>query len=256
MSKSPSPARPAPLAELADFAVDLARRAGELALEYFRGGFETDFKADGTPVTAADRDAEELLRREISSRFPDDGLIGEEHGAEAGSSGRTWILDPIDGTKSFVRGVPLWGVLIGLEVDGAAAMGVIHLPALDETVAAWRGGCCWWNGRRARVSGVADLGSSLVTFDDPPPADLDPLLEAAATWRTWGDCYGYALVATGRAEVMINPEVNVWDVAAVQPIIEEAGGRFTDLSGKATIRGGNAVGSNGLVHDAVLELVR
>ncbi len=249
MSTSPS------LAELAELAVDLAKRAGDLTLEYFRGGFETDFKADGTPVTAADRGAEALLRREISSRFPDDGLVGEEHGEEPGTSGRTWIFDPIDGTKSFVRGVPLYGVLIGLEVDGEAAMGVIRLPALDETVVAWRGGGCWWNGRRARVSGIADLGAGLLTFDDPPPADLDPLLEAAGTWRTWGDCYGYALVATGRAEVMINPVVNVWDVAAVKPIIEEAGGRFTDLTGEATIHGGNAVATNGLVHDAVLDRV-
>lgn len=248
--------QPLSLADLAELAVDLARRAGDLTLEYFRGGVETDFKTDGTPVTAADRGAEELLRREISSRFPDDGLVGEEHGAERGSSGRTWILDPIDGTKSFVRGVPLWGVLIGLEIDGEAAMGVIHLPALDETVVAWRGGGCWWNGRRARVSRIADLGSSLVTVDDPPEGGaLDPLLDAAGMWRTWGDCYGYALVATGRAEVMINPVVNVWDVAAVQPILEEAGGRFTDLTGEATIHGGNSLGSNGLVHDAALELV-
>lgn len=251
MSTSPT------LADLAEIAVDLARRAGELTLEYYHGGVETEHKADGTPVTAADRGAEALLRREIRSRFPDDGLVGEEHGTEPGTSGRTWILDPIDGTKSFVRGVPLWGVLIGLEIDGEAALGVIHLPALSETVVAWRGGGCWWNGRPARVSGVAELGSSLVNLSDFPEDDaLDPVLAAAGLQRTWGDCYGYVLVATGRAEVMIDPVVNVWDVAAVQPIIEEAGGRFTDLRGEATIRGGNAVGSNGLVHDAVLERVR
>lgn len=251
MSTSPT------LADLAEIAVDLARRAGELTLEYFHGGVETEHKADGTPVTAADRGAEALLRREIRSRFPDDGLVGEEHGTEPGTSGRTWILDPIDGTKSFVRGVPLWGVLIGLEIDGEAALGVIHLPALSETVVAWRGGGCWWNGRPARVSGVAELGSSLVNLSDFPEDDaLDPVLAAAGLQRTWGDCYGYVLVATGRAEVMIDPVVNVWDVAAVQPIIEEAGGRFTDLGGEATIRGGNAVGSNGLVHDAALELIR
>ena len=251
MSTSPT------LPELARIAVGLAQRAGELTLEYFHGGVETEHKADGTPVTAADRGAEELLRREIRSRFPDDGLVGEEHGTEEGTSGRTWILDPIDGTKSFVHGVPLYGVLIGLEIDGEVAAGVIHLPALDETVHAWRGGGCWWNGRRAEVSRVADLGASLVTTSDfPEGAALDPVLAAAGISRTWGDCYGYALVATGRAEVMIDPVANVWDLAAVQPIVEEAGGRFTDLDGQETCRGGSGVGSNGLVHEAVLDLIR
>lgn len=244
------------LSELAELAVDLARRAGELTLDYFRRGVEADVKADGTPVTEADRGAEELLRREIGERFPDDGIVGEEFGADEGGSGRIWIVDPIDGTRSFVHGVPLYGVLIALEIGGESALGVIHLPALGETVWAWSGGGCWWNGTRAEVSRVSELGESLVTTSDiPTDGRLDALFAAAGLRRTWGDCYGYALVATGRAEVMIDPEASVWDLAAVKPIVEEAGGRFTDLGGQVTVRGGDGVASNGLVHDAVLELV-
>jgi histidinol phosphatase-like enzyme (inositol monophosphatase family) len=245
------------LSELTEFAVQLARRAGEVTLEYFRHGVEADLKADGTPVTAADRGAEELLRREIGARFPADGIVGEEFGADAGESGRVWILDPIDGTRSFVHGVPLYGVLVGLEIGGETALGVIHLPALGETVWAYSGGGCWWNGARAGVSQVGELGRGLVTTSDvPTDGRLDRLFAAAGLRRTWGDCYGYALVATGRAEAMIDPVVAVWDVAAVKPIIEEAGGRFTDLHGRSGIRGGSAVGTNGLVHDAVLGLVK
>lgn len=245
------------LAELTQFAVHLARRAGELTLDDFRHGVEADLKADGTPVTKADRGAEELMRREIGERFPDDGVLGEEFGSEDGTSGRTWIVDPIDGTRSFIHGVPLYGVLIGLEIGGETALGVIHLPALGETVWAYSGGGCWWNGERAGVSQVSELGRGLVTTSDlPADGRLDSLFAAAGVRRTWGDCYGYALVATGRAEVMIDPVASVWDLAAVKPIVEEAGGRFTDLTGRATARGGNAVASNGLVHDAVLALVR
>jgi len=245
------------LSELTEFAVHLARRAGELTLEYFRHGVEADVKADGTPVTEADRRAEELLRREIGERFPEDGLVGEEFGAAEGGSGRTWILDPIDGTRSFVHGVPLYGVLIGLEIGGEAALGVIHLPALGETVWAYAGGGCWWNGTRVDVSRVSELGRSLVTTSEVPvDGRLDALFAAAGVRRTWGDCYGYALVATGRAEVMIDPAMKLWDAAPLQTVIEEAGGHFTDWQGRPTVHSGDAVATNGLVAGEVLAITK
>jgi histidinol phosphatase-like enzyme (inositol monophosphatase family) len=264
------------LAEVHDVAVDLAWAAGRITLRHFQtgaqNGVEVETKDDGTPVTCADRDAEAFLRSEIAERFPDDAIVGEEHADRAGSSGRTWILDPIDGTKAFIHGVPLYSVLIALAIepeDGCGlpgsgpggdgpipVVGVVHLPALGETVSAYRGGGCRWNGRRARVSGVARLADALVTTSDFPgheqPAGLERLYAAARLRRTWGDAFGYALVATGRADVMVDPVVAPWDVAAVIPIVEEAGGRFTSLDGRRGPWHGHGVASNHLLHDEVL----
>lgn len=246
--------------ELYEFAVDLAWHAGRITLRYFQTHLEVDGKDDGTPVTEADRQAEAYMRRAIEARFPDDALVGEEYGDQAGRSGRTWIIDPIDGTKSFVHGVPLYGLLIGVRVDEAPAVGVMHFPALGETVAAWRGGGCYWNGRRVGVSAVDQLGQSLATSSDlflpGEHPGFDRLMSRVRLRRTWGDCYGYALVATGRAEVMVDPIVSPWDIAAVEPVILEAGGRFTDLDGGSDLWAGHGVATNGLVHDAVLECWR
>lgn len=167
-----------------------------------------------------------------------------------GSSGRNWIVDPIDGTQSFIHGVPLYSLLIGIEIAGEAAVGGIHLPALGETVSAYRGGGCTWNGRRARVSEVSELRRSALTMSDFPYDRQgftvpERLLNAAGVYRTWGDGYGSALVATGRVEVMIDPIANPWDLAAVQPILEEASGRFSDLAGQPTFRGGAGFATNG-----------
>ncbi|MEL7061560.1 MAG: inositol monophosphatase family protein [Acidobacteriota bacterium] len=250
--------------ELAEIAADLAWRAGRLTLADFQVGVEVERKADATPVTRADRGAEALLRRELRNRFPADGILGEEEGEDVGSGERTWILDPIDGTKSFIHGVPLYAVLVAV-ADAARrpAVGVIHLPALGETVVAWRGGGCWWNGRRAHVSTIDALGDGLLVTSDVPgesahaaaESRLDRLLAAPRLRRTWGDAYGYALVATGRAEVMIDPVASPWDLAAVQPIIEEAGGVFTDLDGVAHPWGGSGLAAPPALHAAALALV-
>ncbi len=252
-----------PLRDLLEFAVDLAERAGEITLNYFQGRFSVETKADASPVTVADREAETYIRQAIESRFPNDGIVGEEFGEARPQAGRRWIIDPIDGTYSFVHGVPLYGVLIGLEGEDGPVVGVIHLPALGETVAAAKGEGCHWRGRRARVSNASELGGALCLTtglrpeEDPArSAALGRLATAVGAVRTWGDCYGHALVATGRADVMIDRRMHVWDCAALLPVIEEAGGRFSDWRGERTIRGGDAVASNGLLHDQVLALLK
>ena len=252
-----------PLSDLLEFAVDLAEKAGEITLNYFQGRFSVETKADASPVTVADREAEAYIRQAIESRFPNDGIVGEEFGEARPEARQRWIIDPIDGTYSFVRGVPLYGVLIGMEQEDEPLVGVIHLPALGETVAAARGEGCHWRGQRARVSNVSQLDASLCLATELRPeedparsAALGRLATAVAAARTWGDCYGYALVATGRADVMVDSRMHVWDCAALLPVIEEAGGRFTDWRGERTIRGGDAVASNGTLHDQVLALLK
>ena len=245
--------------EYVDFATDAAFRAGRQALSYFQTGVEADRKADLSPVTIADRGGEELLRRLIRERFPRHAVVGEEMGA-SGDSTHRWILDPIDGTRSFVRGVPLFGVLVALEIEKEPVVGVCYLPALDEMIAAGRGEGCLWNGRPARVSSVGTLEEALVSVTEPAslsdmhPAFWEKLKKKAGTLRGYSDCYGHILVATGRAEVMLDPVMNLWDNAALLPIVEEAGGSFTDWSGRRVIDGGSAISTNGRLKDAVLAL--
>lgn len=249
-------------------AVDIAREAGDLTLRYFRqADLAVESKADATPVTAADRGAEELLRQRIVAAFPADAILGEEFPSREGTSGYRWILDPIDGTKSFVRGVPLYGTLIGVERDGESLAGVIRIPAMDEMVYAALGHGAWHvigyqPPRPARVSTCLSLGeslfltSSVASFCKAGRREVfDRLLEACKLTRTWGDCYGYMMIATGRADVMIDPIVALWDMAALKPVIEEAGGRFTDWQGQATIHSGQCIATNGRVHEAVLTLL-
>lgn len=224
--------------DLLDFAVEVAWRAGRATLAHYQTGIGARTKPDASPVTDADRDAEQLARELIEAKYPSDGIIGEEHGTVRAGASRRWILDPIDGTRSFMRGVPFYGVLIALEVAGEPALGVMHFPALGETVYAARGEGCWWNGRRALVSDTTRLDDALLLTTDAEAieahghaAGWNRLRARAALCRTWGDCYGYALVATGRAEAMFDPVLAVWDAAALGPIIEEAGGVFTDAAG-------------------------
>jgi histidinol-phosphatase len=250
------------LKELLDFGVEAARGAGEITLRYFRREVETRLKGKDNFVTQADLEAEEFLRRRIAERFPGDAVIGEEGGESAGTSGRRWIIDPIDGTYSFVHGVPFYGVLLGVEIEGEPSVGVINIPALDELVYAAKGLGCFWNGERAHVSRTAKLEDALLLATDfgacarygfGPAAD--ELQHRASMRRTWGDCYGYVLVATGRADVMFDPVMNVWDCAALLPVVEEAGGTFTDWRGQRTIHSGNSVATNGLLFREVMQII-
>lgn len=250
------------LNELLEFSIALARGAGDITLKYFRRQPETSTKSDGSYVTIADREAEAYLRQRIAERFPDDGVLGEEEGEREGRSGRRWILDPIDGTFAFVHGVPFYGVLIALEIDGEPSVGVVNIPALSEIVWAATGLGCFFNGETARVSATASLDEALLLATDfhgcaryglGRAAEL--LQARARTSRTWGDCYGYVLVATGRADVMFDPVMNLWDCAPLLPIMEEAGGTFTDWRGERTVHGGNSIATNGLLFDEVMTLV-
>jgi len=242
------------LKELLEFAVELGRGAGDITLEYFRKKPETSTKDDGSYVTIADREAEKYLRRQIAERFPDDGCVGEEEGESTGRSGRRWIVDPIDGTFAFVHGVPFYGVLIALEIEGEATVGVVNIPALGELVSAAKGLGCFLNGEAARVSDTAELKDAWLLSTDFAPS-TERLRARAKTSRTWGDCYGYVLVATGRADVMLDPVMNLWDCAPLLPIMEEAGGTFTDWRGVRTIDGGNSIATNGRLFEEVMSLI-
>ena len=239
-------------------AAELARLTGTVALRHYRTNLTVETKADGSPVTIADRAAETAARAWVQSRFPQDGVLGEELGEERPGAVRRWIIDPIDGTKSFVRGTPLWGSLVALCEGERVLAGAAYFPAVDELVAAAPGAGCWWNGSRCRVSSVGSLADATVLTTDerfPENPERAPgfraLARAASVSRTWGDCFGYLLVATGRAEVMCDGTMSVWDAAALQPIIEEAGGVFTDWRGTPTAFGGSAVATNRLLADEV-----
>jgi len=244
---------------LVDEAVALAREAGHLTLDWFRTkDLTVDHKGDGTPVTAADRAAERFVRERLARSHPDDAIVGEEEPDTIGSSGRRWIIDPIDGTKAFTHGVPLYSTLLAFEDEHGPAIGVIDLPALGETVYAGRGLGCFCNGAPARVSDRNRVRGSYLTtsgFDYWTEESLAAVRASGLFMRTWGDGYGYALVATGRVEAMVDPIAAAWDVAAMPVIIGEAGGTFTDFSGASRIDGGSGLATNGRLHADVLELV-
>lgn len=247
--------------------VELGGEASRVTLDYFQSDqLQVDLKSDASPVTVADREAERRFRDRILAAFGEDAVLGEEHGDVEGKSGYRWVIDPIDGTKSFIGGVPMYSTLLALEFEGEPIAGGIWIPAMGESVVACRGYGCWHQRpgqdglRPARVSSREDLSRAIfVTTAVASFADVGG--EAAFerlqrdTWftRTWGDGYGYLLVATGRADLMVDPIVNAWDVAAIAPVVDEAGGRFTDWSGVSTVHSGNAVGTNGLLHEAVLQ---
>jgi histidinol phosphatase-like enzyme (inositol monophosphatase family) len=243
-----------------EFALDAVWQAGRITLGYFQAGVSVDRKADNTPVTIADRQAEQRLRALIKQYWPEHGIVGEEFGRTTTDSQYTWLIDPIDGTKSFVSGVPLYANLLALLDGDRALLGIIHLPALNETVYAVRGEGCYCNGRRAQVSHVEQLqdavllASGLDAFGDKATA-WQRLCSATYLQRTWGDAYGYALVATGRAEIMLDPVVALWDCAPLQVILEEAGGTFTDWHGNATIHAGEGIATNGRLLPQVLRTI-
>jgi myo-inositol-1(or 4)-monophosphatase len=247
-----------------DFAMEAAYLAGRVTLGFFQTGIQPDLKADESPVTKADRMAEELIRSRIEEAFPSCAILGEEFG-EAVREGATrrWIIDPIDGTKAFIHGVPLYSVLLALEVEGTVEVGAVYFPALDEMVAAASGEGCWWNGRRTGVSAVADMGRATVCFSDAATfaehgraEAWERIQRAASICAGWGDAYGHALVATGRAEIMLDPIMNSWDCGPFPPILREAGGTFTDWSGTPTIHGSEAISTNRRLFQATLDLIR
>jgi histidinol-phosphatase len=245
------------------FAVDVATKAGRSTLAHFQTGTQVEFKGDDSPVTIADRNAERLIRKEIARSYARDSILGEEEGAHGNHPNR-WVIDPIDGTKSFICGVPIYATLLAYEEAGEPVIGVCYFPALDEILFAEKGEGAFWNGRPAHVSTKETVqGSVLCCGGHRLMADrgrLDPLLELgkrALATRTWSDAYGHALVATGRVEAMIDPSVSRWDISAMKVIVEEAGGRVTDFEGGDALAVQahgylEAVSSNGLIHGELM----
>ena len=246
-----------------DVAIRTAYEAGRSTLSLFRTGVQAETKADDTPVTEADRAAEAHIRLRLRAAFPDDGIRGEEYGDEPSRSGRTWWVDPIDGTKSFVRGVPLYAVLIALEADGRIEVGAAYFPALDEMVYAARGRGAFLNGRRIQVAQTPALERAFVSCTDPGSfahhgreQAWRRLKQASYARVGWGDAYGHALVASGRLELMLDPAMHPWDCGPFGVILPEAGGYFGDWQGNETIHGGEAISTTRRLLPEVLERIR
>lgn len=246
-----------------EVAIAAAQAAGEIALRYFRTRLTVDYKSDRSPVTQADRECEQCIIEVLRQSFPDYGIVGEEFGERGGGARARWIIDPIDGTKNFIRGVPYFAALIGLEEDGEVTTGVIYAPAVDDLLYAQKGTGAFDRNGRLRVSSVGALRDGTVVFGG---LDIfrkagrwdgfERLVWASGRQRGFGDYFGHTFVARGQAEAMVELDLKPWDLAAVKIIIEEAGGRLTDFTGAATIYGGDAIASNGLVHDEILKLLR
>jgi histidinol-phosphatase len=245
-------------------ALDAARAAGAIALRYFRGDVRVMRKADRTPVTQADQEAEAAIVERLRPAFPDVGFLGEEFGAQ-GSQSRRWIVDPIDGTKNFVRGIPYWATLLALEEDGDVTLGVVHSPATGELYWARRGQGAWVDGAPLRVSPVDRLGDAMLVHSSLNllrPLDggrcwdgFVRLVERTDRQRGFGDYFGYTFVLRGQAEIMLEADVKPWDIAPFKVLFEEAGGRFTDLAGQPTIYSGTSLASNGRLHAEALALL-
>ncbi len=253
---------PAELDRALTAAVEAARAAGEVALKYYRTGFDVTIKADATPVTQADRGAEQAIREVLGRAFPDMGFLGEEFGA-VGDQQRRWIIDPIDGTKNFIRHVPVWATLIALEEHGEVTAGVIYNPVTGELLSARRGGGAWSAGERIAVSPIADLEEATLLHaglrllrESGHWDGLVRLVDATGRQRGFGDYLGYAMVAEGKAEIYVEADLKAWDLAPCKIIVEEAGGRLTDFAGTPTIHTGTAFATNGRLHEAALALFR
>ncbi|MBA3724946.1 MAG: inositol monophosphatase family protein [Armatimonadetes bacterium] len=240
------------MTEELEFALRVARAAGGITLKYFNTDTPVERKADDSPVSRADREAETYIRNQIALRFPHHGILGEEFEEQPGDGETRWVIDPIDGTKSFVYGVPLFAVLVGLERDGIPVMGVAHFPALNETLWAEQGGGAFCNGEAIRVSSTDRIedallvSGSILSFEAKGTLDgYIALAQRAYATRTWGDAYGHSMVARGKAEVMLDPRVNVWDTCALTPIVLASGGTFTSFDGGPGHGVGEALSTNG-----------
>lgn len=249
-------------------AIAAAEHAGKLALQYYPGADVAAFrknielKGDQSPVTIADRSAEEYLRNTLLGAFPNDGFLGEEFGERSGDSGYRWIIDPVDGTHNFIRGIPMWGTLVGLEYKGETIAGIVGIPPLGHWYRALRGDGAYRNDQRIHVSAVSQMNeaqlfySSLSWFEAVDRhEDFLNLARQTRRQRGFGDCYGYVLVAQGSGEIMIEHGIHIWDVAAVKPLIEEAGGRMTDWEGQPRIDKPDSIATNGILHDEALRLM-
>lgn len=251
------------LQALLNFTTEMAYRAGRITLGYFNVGVRPDYKADDTPVTAADRASEQFIRGEIEKKYPGHAILGEEFGETAGEGATfRWIIDPIDGTKSFLRGVPLYGVLIGLEIEGRIRVGAAYFPGTDEMLCAADGLGCWWNGRRAHVSEIANIEKAYVCFTNVRnmgkygrTAAWERINAAAYATRGWSDAYGYLAVATGRAEVMLDPILSIWDCGPFPVIFREAGGFFGSWDGREGHTYKEGLACNAAIKDVVLEMI-
>jgi len=245
-------------------ALGAARTAGAIALSYFRADVRVMRKADQTPVTQADQEAEAAIVDHLRPAFPDVGFLGEEFGAQ-GDQSRRWIIDPIDGTKNFVRGIPYWATLLALEEDGEVTLGVVHSPATGELYWARRGQGAFADGARLRVSMVDSLAEATLVHSSlsylkvlrPGPywEGFLGLVDRTDRQRGFGDYFGYTFVLRGQAELMLEADIKPWDVAPFKVLFEEAGGRFTDFAGRPTIYSGTALASNGRLHEEVLALL-
>ncbi len=239
-------------------AIAAARAAGEVAMRYYASGFQVTIKPDQTPVTQADREAEQAIKRVLGRAFPNDGFLGEEFGEE-GPRDRRWIIDPIDGTKNFIRRIPIWAVLIGLEEAGEVTAGVVFNPASNELLWARRGDGAWCGAERLRVSACAAMKDAFLLHSDlhllREAGYWDRfvrMLDASGRTRGFGDYYGYGLVASGKADIYLEMDLKPWDAAPVKILVEEAGGRLTDFAGEPTIYSGTVLATNGHLHDLAL----
>lgn len=244
-----------------EIAIAAAKAGGAVALRYFRTGVTVERKQDFSPVTVADREAEQEAVAVLQKAFPAYGVLGEEFGERDGSGAR-WIIDPIDGTKSFIRGIPFFATLIALEEDGEITTGAVYAPATGDLLYAQRGAGAFDQNGPLRVSTVDNIHRAMLVFGGVGllrtrgywPA-YERLVDNSGRQRAYGDYFGYTFIARGQAEAMIDIDLKPWDLAALKIIVEEAGGRFTDFDGRATAFGGSAIASNGLVHDEIRRLI-
>ena len=244
-------------------ALDAAQQAGRFALQYFDRDIADEWKPDHSPVTMADRGAEDLLRKSLLGRFPNDGFLGEEFGDTKGSSGYRWIIDPIDGTRSFVRGIPIWATMVGLECKGELIAGIVYIPALQQMFHALRGGGAWRDQRRIHVSSVASLDKAHVYYSSISwfqkaghEQQFLNLVRQTERQRGFGDFYGFLMIAQGSGEIMVEHGVHSWDIAAIEPIVAEAGGKLTAWDGKLDIEKPDVLASNGILHEEALRVIR
>jgi histidinol-phosphatase len=240
-----------------------AQAAGKVALGYFDTGVAVETKPDQSPVTIADRSAEEALRKQLTKHFPKDGFLGEEFGDTPGGTGYRWIIDPIDGTRSFVRNIPIWATLLGLEYRGEMIAGICFIPTWNQTFRALRGDGAYRDNRRIRVSDVPTLGKAFISYSSfgffkaaGRQDSFAKLLAMSERSRGYADFYGFVLVAQGSVDVMVEHGVHIWDVAGLKVIVEEAGGTFTDWDGQPSIDRPDVLASNGKVHAAALDILR